>query len=162
MKKSIVAALDQGPVICAEGYLFELERRGYLQAGSFVPEVALENPEVLECVHRDFVKAGSDIIEAFTYNGHREKMRIIGKEELLEPLSINRYEAAEFAREAYAENIKYIGLCCGANPAFIRQMAEAVGKKAINSKYSPDMEKHFLYGTDPTLRKNIRGLGEKA
>ena len=26
--------LDQGPVICAEGYVFELERRGYLQAGA--------------------------------------------------------------------------------------------------------------------------------
>jgi hypothetical protein len=30
--------LAAGPVICAEGYLFELERRGYLQAGAFVPE----------------------------------------------------------------------------------------------------------------------------
>ena len=34
--------LAAGPVICAEGYLFELERRGYLQAGPFVPEVVLE------------------------------------------------------------------------------------------------------------------------
>ena len=31
--------LDAGPIICAEGYLFELERRGYVQAGPFVPEV---------------------------------------------------------------------------------------------------------------------------
>ena len=37
----------QGPVICAEGYLFELERRGYLQAGAFVPEVVLEHPEMV-------------------------------------------------------------------------------------------------------------------
>ena len=29
--------LAEGPVICAEGYLFELERRGYVQAGPFVP-----------------------------------------------------------------------------------------------------------------------------
>ena len=36
--------LDAGPVICAEGFLFELERRGYLSAGEFVPEVALEFP----------------------------------------------------------------------------------------------------------------------
>ena len=33
-------------MICAEGYVFELERRGYLQAGAFVPEVVLEHPEV--------------------------------------------------------------------------------------------------------------------
>ena len=45
----------------------------------------LDHPEVLENLHREFQHAGSDIVEAFTYNGHREKMRVIGKEELLEP-----------------------------------------------------------------------------
>src|SRR5690625_1139276 len=79
--------LDAGPVICAEGFLFELERRGYLTAGEFVPEVALEHPEALRALHVDFQRAGSDIVEAFTYNGHREKMRVIGKEDLLEPLN---------------------------------------------------------------------------
>ncbi|EXF24592.1 homocysteine methyltransferase [Nesterenkonia sp. AN1] len=88
--------LDAGPVICAEGFLFELERRGYLTAGEFVPEVALENPDALRGLHRDFQRAGSDIVEAFTYNGHREKMRVIGKEDLLEPL--NR-AALRIARE---------------------------------------------------------------
>src|SRR4028118_1600505 len=39
--------LEQGPVICAEGYLFEFERRGYLQAGAYVPEVVLEHPELV-------------------------------------------------------------------------------------------------------------------
>src|SRR5580765_8660305 len=57
---SLLQRLDQGPVICAEGYLFELERRGYLQAGAFVPEVVLEYPEVVTQLHRDFVHAGSD------------------------------------------------------------------------------------------------------
>ncbi len=88
--------LDAGPVICAEGFLFELERRGYLSAGEFVPEVALEFPEALKALHVDFQRAGSDIVEAFTYNGHREKMRVIGKENLLEPL--NR-AALRIARE---------------------------------------------------------------
>ena len=41
----------------------------------------------LENLHREFQHAGSDIVEAFTYNGHREKMRVIGKEDLLEPLN---------------------------------------------------------------------------
>lgn len=88
--------LDAGPVICAEGFLFELERRGYLTAGEFVPEVALEYPEALRGLHVDFQRAGSDVVEAFTYNGHREKMRVIGKEDLLEPL--NR-SALRIARE---------------------------------------------------------------
>jgi betaine-homocysteine S-methyltransferase len=92
----LVERLDAGPVICAEGFLFELERRGYLSAGEFVPEVALEFPEALRALHVDFQRAGSDIVEAFTYNGHREKMRVIGKEDLLEPL--NR-AALRIARE---------------------------------------------------------------
>ena len=92
----LVERLDAGPVICAEGFLFELERRGYLSAGEFVPEVALEFPDALKALHVDFQRAGSDVVEAFTYNGHREKMRVIGKEDLLEPL--NR-AALRIARE---------------------------------------------------------------
>ena len=94
--RNLKERLDAGPVICAEGFLFELERRGYLSAGEFVPEVALEYPDALRTLHVDHQRAGSDIVEAFTYNGHREKMRVIGKEHLLEPL--NR-AALEIARE---------------------------------------------------------------
>ena len=35
----LMERLGAGPVICAQGYLFELERRGCLQAGPCVPEV---------------------------------------------------------------------------------------------------------------------------
>jgi len=90
----LLERLDQGPVICAEGYLFECERRGYLQAGAFVPEVVLDHPEVVTELHREFVHAGSDVVEAFTYYGHREKMRIVGKEDLLEPLNRRALELA--------------------------------------------------------------------
>lgn len=71
-------------------------RRGYLTAGEFVPELALENSDALRALHVDFQRAGSDIVEAFTYNGHREKMQVIGKEDLFEPL--NR-SALRIARE---------------------------------------------------------------
>ena len=86
-KQGLLARLKNGSVICAEGFLFEAERRGYLASGEFVPELALENPEALKNIHKDFQHAGSDVVEAFTYNGHREKMRVIGKEKLLEPLN---------------------------------------------------------------------------
>ena len=86
-KPGLMERLAQGPVICAEGYLFEFERRGYLQAGAFVPEVVLEHPELVEQLHREFVHAGSDVVEAFTYYGHRAKLRLIGREKDLEPLN---------------------------------------------------------------------------
>lgn len=55
-----------GNIVIAEGYLLELERRGYLQAGAFIPEVVLEHPEVVKALHEEFVHAGSDVVVAFT------------------------------------------------------------------------------------------------
>jgi betaine-homocysteine S-methyltransferase len=97
---SLLERLDQDVVLCAEGYLFELERRGYLQSGPFVPEVVLDHPEAVRELHREFLRAGAEVMLAFTYYGHREKLRIIGREDDLEPL--NR-KALELAKEAAAE-----------------------------------------------------------
>ena len=58
-KRSLMERLETDGIVCAEGYLFEMERRGYLTAGEFVPEVALEHPEALAVLHRDFQHAGS-------------------------------------------------------------------------------------------------------
>jgi betaine-homocysteine S-methyltransferase len=97
---SFLESLTAGPVVCAEGYLFECERRGYLQAGAFVPEVVLDHPEVVESLHRELVHAGSDVVEALTYYGHREKLRVLGKEHLLEPLNRHALSiASRVARE---------------------------------------------------------------
>ena len=96
----LIERLNKGPILCAEGYLFAMERRGYLQAGSYVPEVVLEHPEVVTQLHREFIRSGSDVVQAFTYYGHREKLRLIGKEELLEPLQKN---ALKIARDAAKE-----------------------------------------------------------
>ena len=335
----LLERLERGPVLCAEGYLFELERRGYLQAGGFVPEVVLDHPEKVIELHREFVHAGSDVVEAFTYYAHREKLRLISKEELLEkinrqalalagevagesgallagdvcntnvfadddpsrgtvramfeeqvgwaaeagvdfvvgetfswgeeallatevikeaglpavvtltmhrhpetregwspdeacrrledagadvvglncsrgprtmlpllrairqavsvpvaalpvpyrtdeehpsfqslrdpgresllpggrpfptaldPFACNRYEIAEFARAAYDEDVRYLGVCCGAAPHHIRSMAEALGRTPPAGRYSPDMSKHAYFGTDPSLKEQNR------
>ena len=352
MKRGLMERLDSDGVICAEGYLFEMERRGYLTAGEFVPEVALENPDALRNLHQDFQHAGSDVIEAFTYNAHREKMRIINKEDLLEPLNrvalkiarevaadpgqgqepnllagnisnsniwnpedknsqrqvremfeemagwavdegvdymigetfyyaeeafcalevirkadlpsvitiapmgenmmrdgwqivdtckeleqrgadvvgmncfrgpatmmpylrkireavachvaalpvpyrttekqptffnlddnngctvpsihgrtfptaldplyCNRYEIRQFADEALKLNIRYLGVCCGAAPIHIREVAEAMGRKPPASRYSENMRKHFMYGDDDSLPEHITGYGDRA
>ena len=105
-KEGLKERLDKGPVICAEGFLFEIERRGYMASGEFVPMVSLDHPEVLENLHREFQHAGSDIVEAFTYNGHREKMRVIGKEELLEPLNRAALKIAKKVANETPDGIK--------------------------------------------------------
>ena len=103
MGKNLIERLNEGPVLCAEGYLFAMERRGYLQAGAFVPEVVLEHPEVVSQLHREFIRAGSDVVQAFTYYGHREKLRIIGKENLLEPLQKNALQIAKDSRNEFKD-----------------------------------------------------------
>ena len=103
-KRNLIERLNSGPVICAEGFLFEIEKRGYMSSGEFVPMVALDHPEVLENLHKEFQHAGSDIVQAFTYNGHREKMRVIGKEELLEPLNRSALNIAKKVAENPLEN----------------------------------------------------------
>src|SRR5215210_4559152 len=112
-RPGLLERLAEGPVICAEGYLFELERRGYLQAGAFVPEVVLDHPEEVTQLHREFVHAGSDVVEAFTYYAHREKLRLIGKEELLERM--NR-QALALAKEVAEESgTLFAGNVCNTN-----------------------------------------------
>ena len=103
MKKDLITRLNEGPVLCAEGYLFAMERRGYLSAGAFVPEVVLDHPEVLSQLHREFIRSGSEVIQAFTYYGHREKLRLIGKEELLEPLQKNALQIAKDSRDEFKD-----------------------------------------------------------
>ena len=100
MKRSLLKRLDQGIVLAAEGYIFELERRGYLQSGAYVPEVVLDYPDAVKELHREFLRAGSDVMVALTYYAHREKMKTIGRELDLEEL--NR-QAVKLAREVAAE-----------------------------------------------------------
>lgn len=112
-RPGLLERLAAGPVICAEGYVFELERRGYLQAGPFVPEVVLDHPEQVTSLHEQFVHAGSDVVEALTYYAHREKLRMVGKDGLLEQL--NR-QALQIARRVGDESGALVaGNVCNTN-----------------------------------------------
>ena len=96
----LLERLARGPVLGAEGYLFELERRGYLKSGPYVPEVVLDHPDAVRELHREFLRAGAEVMVAFTYYGHREKLRMIDREDDLEPL--NR-QALRLARDVASE-----------------------------------------------------------
>jgi betaine-homocysteine S-methyltransferase len=74
----------------------------------------------------------------------------------LDPFQATRYEIAAFGREAFAANIRYLGVCCGAGPHHIRALAEALGRRPPASRFSPDMSKHYALGTDPRLKPENR------
>ena len=65
--------LQDDILICAQGYVFGLERRGYVKSCPYVPEVVLDFPEAVKELHREFVRAGSDVVLALTYYAHRDK-----------------------------------------------------------------------------------------
>ena len=82
--KNITELMREGVVLGDGGYLIELERRGYVDSGSgrekvgtgrgsgqFTPEVAIENPEALRELHREFLNAGSRVLQALTFFGTR-------------------------------------------------------------------------------------------
>ena len=52
-------------ILCAEGYLIAFVRAGYVLQGLWVPEFVLDYPEVLRQQHYEFVRAGSDVTEAY-------------------------------------------------------------------------------------------------
>jgi betaine-homocysteine S-methyltransferase len=140
---SLLDRINVGPVICAEGYVFELERRGYLQAGAFVPEVVLEHPEAVKALHRDFVHAGSDVVEALTYYAHREKLRIIGRESDLEP--INR-QALQIAKEVANETgALFAGDICNTN---IYDPADPASHKAVRAMFEEQVRWAVEAGVD--------------
>jgi len=138
--------LDQlaaGPVICAEGYVFDLERRGYLQAGAFVPEVVMEHPEAVLQLHRDFVHAGSDVVEALTYYAHREKLRVIGREADLEPMNRRALEIA--GAVAHETGTLFAGDICNTN---IYDPADAASHKAVRAMFEEQVEWAVDAGVD--------------
>lgn len=101
--RTLMGRLDAGTVLVAEGYIFELERRGFLQAGPFVPEAVIKYPEAVQALHREFVRAGTDVVVACTYYAHRSKLQSIGEEGVLEQLNVKALElAVEAARETGA------------------------------------------------------------
>jgi len=107
--KPITALLNEGVVLGDGGYLIELERRGYVDSGSrrekvgtgkgsgqFTPEVAIENPDALRQLHREFLKAGSQVLQALTFFATREKLTRAGYGAQTEAINL---AAVRLARE---------------------------------------------------------------
>lgn len=119
MKLTLSELMKQGPVLGDGGYLIELERRGYVDSGSkrekvgtgrgsgqFTPEVAIEQPDALRELHREFLRAGSKVLQALTFFGTREKLSRAGYGAQTE--SINA-AAVKLAREVAGENALVAG-----------------------------------------------------
>jgi betaine-homocysteine S-methyltransferase len=156
--RGLLARLAARPVLCAEGYVFELERRGYLQAGAFVPEAVLDHPEVVAQLHREFVRAGSDVVEAFTYYGHREKLRLIGKEDRLEPLQRNALALArQVADEFPSEAPLVAGDICNTN---VYEPGDARSAAEVQAMFDEQVAWAAEAGVDYVIAETLEFAGE--
>jgi betaine-homocysteine S-methyltransferase len=100
MPKGLLERLAEGPVLGDGGYLLELEKRGYVQAGPFTPEVVIEHPEALAELHREFLRAGAEVLQTMTFYASDDKLATVGLEGTVD--EINR-TAVEIAREVAAQ-----------------------------------------------------------
>ena len=154
-KPGLIERMASGPIICAEGYLFELERRGYLQAGAFVPDVVVDHPDVVAQLHREFLRAGSDVIEALTYYTHREKLRVIGREHDLE--MINR-EAIRLARDVAGEGDALIaGNICNTN---VYVPGDAGSEASVRRMFEEQVRWAVDAGVDFVIAETLPYMGE--
>ncbi|GIU99090.1 MAG: hypothetical protein KatS3mg014_0706 [Actinomycetota bacterium] len=78
------------------GYLLELEKRGYVQAGPFTPEVAIEHPEALAELHREFLRAGAEFLTTLTFYASEDKLATVGLADRVDEINRN---AVRIARE---------------------------------------------------------------
>src|SRR5712671_1046457 len=131
----ITKLLKEGAVLGDGGYLIELERRGYVDSGSgrekvgtgkgsgqFTPEVAIENSDALRELHREFLHAGSQVLQALTFFGTREKLNRAGYGEQTEEINS---AAVRIAREVAGDQALVAGSVLGA------QLIEREGPGAL-------------------------------
>ncbi|MFQ5934148.1 MAG: homocysteine S-methyltransferase family protein [Dehalococcoidia bacterium] len=105
-KKGILERLSEGVVLGDGGYVLELERRGYIIAGPFTPEVCLEHPSAVRELNHEFVLAGADVIQALAFYASREKLATVGYGEQV--LEVNR-KAVQIAKEVAGDDVLVAG-----------------------------------------------------
>ncbi len=154
-RAGIVERVKSGTVLGAEGYVFELERRGYIKAGPYVPEVVLDFPDAVRELHREFLRAGSDVMVALTYYAHREKLRHVGREGDLE--AMNR-RAVQIAREVALEGDALVaGNVCN---TWAYDPDEPWAKDVVRAMYAEQLGWAVEEGVDFVISETNDYLGE--
>ncbi len=107
VKRGILDLLKDDDVLGDGGYVLELERRGYIQAGPYTPEVAIEHPDALEQLHLEFRRAGAQVLQTLTFYASEDKLRTAGRAHEVE--DINR-AAVKVAKKAVGDDALVAGV----------------------------------------------------
>src|SRR5438094_3919115 len=152
----VLERLANGVVIGGEGYVFELERRGYIKAGPYVPEVVLDFPEAVKELHREFLRAGCEVMVALTYYAHREKLKDVGRENDLERM---KRQAVQLAKEVAHEGDALVaGNICNTWAYDPHNAAET--SKTVRAMYEEQLGWAVEEGIDFVISETNDYLGE--
>ncbi len=154
MKKGILERLKEGVVLGDGGYLLELEKRGWVRAGPFTPEVALTYPEALHELHVEFREAGADVLQALTFYASRDKLATVGLENRLADL--NR-AAVRIAKEVAGDR------CVVAGNLSLTWMYEPDDKAShdrVRKLFDEQLDVQVSEGIDFVIGETFSYLGE--
>jgi betaine-homocysteine S-methyltransferase len=153
-RKGILERLSEGVVLGDGGYLLELEKRGRVRAGPFTPEVALNNPESLLELHREFRDAGAEVLQALTFYASRDKLATVGMGERVAEL--NR-AAVRIAKQAAGDR------CLVAGNLSLTWMYEPNDKAAadrVRKTFDEQLDVQVAEGVDFIIGETFSFLGE--
>jgi len=152
--KGILERLKDGPVLGDGGYLLELEKRGWVRAGPFTPEVALTYPDALRELHIEFRQAGAEVLQALTFYASRDKLATVGLENRLDDL--NR-AAVRIAREVAGDQCLVAG---NLSLTWMYEPDSASAKDRVRKTFDEQLEVQVDEGVDFIIGETFSWLGE--
>jgi betaine-homocysteine S-methyltransferase len=155
MTKGLLDRLAAGPVLGDGGYLLELERRGYVRAGPFTPEVSITHPEALAELHREFMGAGAEILQALTFYASEDKLATVGLAGKVD--DINR-AAVEVARRVAEEGEALVAGNLSLTWAY--DPADPGSADHVRGLFDRQLEVQMEAGIDLVVAETFTWLGE--
>jgi betaine-homocysteine S-methyltransferase len=144
-KKGILARLREGPVIGDGGFVFALEKRGYVKAGPWTPEVTVEHPEAVRQLHREFLRAGADVMQALTFYASEDKLENRGNvaQQKYTGQAINQ-AACDIAKQVAGEGGALVAGGISQTPTYL----SGKGKTAVQAEFRKQVEVFVKNGMD--------------
>jgi betaine-homocysteine S-methyltransferase len=155
MTEGLLDRLSRGPVLGDGGYLLELEKRGYVQAGPFTPEVSIVHPEALTQLHREFLRAGAEVLQALTFYASEEKLATVGLAGRVD--DINR-SAVKIARSVADEGDALVAGNLSLTWAY--DPTDPASADRVRALFDRQLEVQVAEGIDLVIGETFSFLGE--
>lgn len=153
-RAGLLERLGREIVLGDGGYLLELEKRGYVQAGPFTPEAVLDHPTAVRELHREFVDAGADFLQALAFYGSRDKLATTGHEG--DVRAINR-AAVRLAKEAADEQTLIAG---NLSLTWAYDAEDKRSLARVRKLFDEQLEAQLREGVDFVVAETFSWLGE--